>query len=63
MQYIKFKVINFKGIQELEFDLSESPISPIYLLVGLNESGKTTILESLSFYYENSCCFFHYTQL
>jgi len=53
MQYLKFKVLNFKGIQELEFDLSESPLSPIYLLVGLNESGKTTILESLSFFYDN----------
>jgi AAA15 family ATPase/GTPase len=53
MLYQSFKIKNFKGIQELKLDFSETPKSPIYLLVGLNESGKTTILEALSFFYDN----------
>lgn len=54
MRYTKFKIQNFKGIQDLEFDLDgRNPISKIFTLVGLNESGKTTILEALSFFYDN----------
>jgi predicted ATPase len=54
MRYAKFKIQNFKGIQSLQFDLdNRNPVSKIFTLVGLNESGKTTILEALSFYYDN----------
>ena len=54
MKYKKFKIKNFKGIQNLEFDLEgKNPISKVFTLVGLNESGKTTILEALSFFYDN----------
>lgn len=52
MEYLHFAIKNFKGIQSLRFELSQKPHAPIFLLVGLNESGKTTILEALSFFYE-----------
>lgn len=54
MQYTKFEINNFKGIQNLEFILDgRAPSSRIFTLVGLNESGKTTILEALGFFYDN----------
>jgi predicted ATP-dependent endonuclease of OLD family len=39
---------NFKGIEELSIDLDDRVDCPVTTLVGLNESGKTTILEGLS---------------
>jgi energy-coupling factor transporter ATP-binding protein EcfA2 len=54
MRYTKFRIRNFKGIQDLEFNMdAKCPVSKVLTLVGLNESGKTTILEALSFFYEN----------
>src|SRR5688572_27665319 len=54
MKYSAFVIKNFKGIQDLKFDLSgRSPTSKIFTLVGLNESGKTTLLEALAFFYDN----------
>lgn len=54
MKYINFQIKNFKGIQNLKFELdSRTPASKIFTLVGLNESGKTTILEALGFFYDN----------
>lgn len=53
MKYINFTIKNYKGINQLHLDLNKSPESPIVTMVGLNESGKTTILESLFFFYEN----------
>src|SRR5689334_15081667 len=54
MRYSKLIVRNFKGIQNLEFDLDgRKPASKVFTLVGLNESGKTTILEAMSFFYDN----------
>jgi predicted ATP-dependent endonuclease of OLD family len=52
MKYLRFKIENFRGINKLVVDLSDSPESKVYTLVGLNESGKTTILEALAFLYE-----------
>lgn len=43
MKYKSFKLKNFKGIGELDLDLT----GPVTTLVGLNESGKTTILEGI----------------
>lgn len=43
MKYSAFRFHNFKGITDLELDLS----GPVTTLIGLNESGKTTILEAL----------------
>ena len=45
---IKFEIENFKGIKKLSLDVSTRGYCPIITLVGLNESGKTTILEALS---------------
>jgi AAA15 family ATPase/GTPase len=53
MRYRGFEIKNFKGIKHVCLDLSDAPASNIHLLVGLNESGKTTILEALSFFYDN----------
>ena len=44
----KFIIENFKGIERVEIDLEGRSTSPVLTLIGLNESGKTTILESLS---------------
>lgn len=44
----KFTLKNFKGIEETEITLLGRVSTPIVTLVGLNESGKTTILEALS---------------
>lgn len=48
MQYKKFIIKNYKGIQDLTIDLSKRPNCKIYTFVGLNESGKTTILEAIN---------------
>jgi len=44
----KFIIENFKGIEKIEVDLEGKATSPILTLIGLNESGKTTILEAIS---------------
>lgn len=48
MRYTKFLIKNFKGINNLTIDLSKQPNSRIYTFIGLNESGKTTILEAIN---------------
>ena len=48
MKYIKFKVENFYGIENVEVDFTHNRI---LTLVGLNESGKTTILEAIKLFY------------
>ncbi len=53
MNYVSFIIENFKGIQKLNLSFEKTHNSPIILLVGLNESGKTTILETLSFFFDN----------
>lgn len=44
MKYTRFSVQNFKGIKSAELRL-EGP--RIVSIVGLNESGKTTLLEAI----------------
>lgn len=44
----KFVIENFKGIERVEIDLEGRTTSPVLTLIGLNESGKTTILEAIS---------------
>lgn len=44
----KFNLKNFKGIEEIEIDLVDRTNCPVLTFIGLNESGKTTILEGLS---------------
>lgn len=43
-----FSLTNFKGIERVEIDLVDRTKCPVITLIGLNESGKTTILEGLS---------------
>jgi predicted ATP-binding protein involved in virulence len=49
MQYLAFEVKNFKGIVHLRLDFNPRQRHNVYTIVGLNESGKTTILESFNF--------------
>lgn len=50
MKFTYFKFKNFKGIEEQTLDLSKHSKSNIFTLVGLNESGKTTILEAINYF-------------
>lgn len=47
MQYKKFRIRNFKGIKDTTVDFSTLRGSSVFAFVGLNESGKTTILEAI----------------
>jgi predicted ATPase len=51
MHYSSFRIKNFRGILDLTIEVD--PLARISTLVGLNESGKTTILEALSLLYEH----------
>ena len=42
-----FRILNFKGIEDATISLSPAGAN-IYTLVGLNESGKTTVLEAIN---------------
>jgi predicted ATP-dependent endonuclease of OLD family len=53
MKFVEFKIKNFKGIEDLTFNLDRSPNANIFTLVGLNESGKTTLLEALNIFNPN----------
>lgn len=48
MKFTYFKFKNFKGIEKQTLSLTKG--SNIFTLVGLNESGKTTILEAINFF-------------
>lgn len=51
MKYTKFAIKNYKGIKnEIVLDFSKAPSPNIFTLVGLNESGKTSVLEALSLF-------------
>ena len=50
MKFTKFRIKNFKGIEDVTINLTKSPNANIYTLVGLNESGKTTILEAINYF-------------
>lgn len=54
MRHSAFQITNFKGIENIRLELDSKPASSIYTLVGLNESGKTTILEALHFFESNT---------
>jgi ABC-type Na+ transport system ATPase subunit NatA/5S rRNA maturation endonuclease (ribonuclease M5) len=47
MQYVKFRISNYRGIEEAVIDLPGGDGSRVTTLIGLNESGKTTILEAI----------------
>ncbi len=47
MRYSRFVINNFKGVRDVDLDIAKPPRPPVFALVGLNESGKTTILEAI----------------
>jgi hypothetical protein len=47
VQYKKFQIRNFKGIKDTTVDLTAVAGASVFAFVGLNESGKTTILEAI----------------
>lgn len=49
MLYKRFEIKNFRGIHEVVIDLANNRI---ITLVGLNESGKTTVMEAMSVVYQ-----------
>lgn len=53
MRFIKFKIENYKGIKELTIELNRQPRTKIFTLVGLNESGKTSILEAINLFQQD----------
>lgn len=50
MRFTYFKFENFKGIESQRLDLSKNSDSKVFTLVGLNESGKTTVLEAINYF-------------
>lgn len=48
MRHTFFEIQNFKGIEHVRLDFNAQPKSNVYTLIGLNESGKTTILEAIN---------------
>lgn len=53
MKYTKFTIKNYKGIPEIELDLNKKPTPNIFTLVGLNESGKTSLLEAIYLFHKD----------
>ncbi|WP_182178925.1 ATP-dependent nuclease [Methylobacterium radiotolerans] len=47
MKYIRFRIRNFKGIKDTTVSLEGIAGASVFAFVGLNESGKTTILEAI----------------
>jgi predicted ATPase len=47
VRFTKFQFSNFRGIESATLNLAHSAASSIHVLVGLNESGKTTVLEAI----------------
>lgn len=54
MKFTHFSFKNFKGIVDGKLDFSKNKGGKVFSLVGLNECGKTTILEAINFFaYKN----------
>ena len=49
MEITKIEIENFKSIKKIEFDLKKYGSSYTTMLVGINESGKSNILEAMSY--------------
>ncbi|WP_081911339.1 ATP-dependent endonuclease [Thioalkalivibrio sp. ALJ1] len=47
MYYKSFRIKNFKGIKDTKVGLTRNGSTSVFSFVGLNESGKTTILEAI----------------
>jgi predicted ATP-dependent endonuclease of OLD family len=53
MEFLTFHIVNYKGIKDSSFSLGVAGFSDICTLIGLNESGKTTILEAIHTFYSS----------
>lgn len=53
MRFTKFQFQNFRGIGSATLDLNRAPKEAVNVLVGLNESGKTTVLEAINHFRSN----------
>jgi len=49
MKLTKIEVQNFKSIKEIDFDIKKYGSSYTTMLLGINESGKSNVLEAMSF--------------
>jgi len=47
MRYKSFRIQNFKGIKDTTINLQGIGGAAVFAFVGLNESGKTTVLEAI----------------
>lgn len=47
MRYKSFRIRNFKGIRDTTVSFGSSGSPSVFAFVGLNESGKTTLLEAI----------------
>src|SRR3954469_9951885 len=50
MKLTKIKIVNFKSIENLEFDIKKYGSSYTTMLLGINESGKSNVLEAMSLF-------------
>lgn len=50
MKIAKIKIENFKSIKEIEFDIKKYGSSYTTMFLGINESGKSNVLEAMSFF-------------
>lgn len=49
MKLTKIKIENYKSIESLEFDIKKYGMSYTTMLLGVNESGKSNVLDAMSF--------------
>lgn len=54
MKFKKIEIKNYKGIENATLELCSAPESNVYTLVGINESGKTSLLEAINSFEYNS---------
>ena len=47
MKLVGFEIKNFKGIKDARISFGQNDVARVHTLVGLNESGKTTLLEAM----------------
>lgn len=50
MKISKFEIANFKGVSKATINIADDIPGNVVSFIGLNESGKTTILEALSYF-------------
>lgn len=54
MKFKKIEIKNYKGIENATLELSSAPKGNVYTLVGINESGKTSLLEAINTFEYNA---------